>query len=489
MRVPFWLKLYGEICIGLAEGQSSEIFSFIPTNYLPCAMLLGRSGNAYNTVSDHQMYPRMSSPPVMHGVPQMYRNVCSTQVPSSCTSSTAFQASLPLELCPPELQSISLEEEELQWEEHREVQPSGVTLQTTQQGGPPRGYGVRCNAAPAGPAVGHANVSVAEHLQRTPVEELIKGGWASRDGSYMSVLPPRAAVHSQPGVMQTSKIFPGAAMKTTVDLTQDQPGYVPSSKTSSCPAAVMGTPSPLHSTVHAKPAPPLPPQIQTHHGAGMPQAPSPVSVQQAIQSSGTTTVADSVPKFLFHGARRYVLDSELPAKRQCVPESLAVRQQKQERRRTPDGSFCDAAEFRKAFGERAAFTWDQAALHYGRWFDHDDADMALQVLLSCPPSTEDAWMKSSYAVEDCQLDNLVAAAFQNHQRVMTNITAMIASTEQSADCHLALQVMSPKNQKQIMALRLLAQKYKMGLEVVHDARRGMTRWSLCRRQLQGKSSC
>ena len=96
-------------------------------------------------------------------------------------------------------------------------------------------------------------------------------------------------------------------------------------------------------------------------------------------------------------------------------------------------------------------------------------------------------MQSTYAVEDSQLDNLLASAFVNQVHVMQNVKDIMTASHVKS--HVALQVLSPKSNQQILALRLFAQKYKLGLEVVIDPSRGKMRWCLCRRALQGKSSC
>ena len=96
-------------------------------------------------------------------------------------------------------------------------------------------------------------------------------------------------------------------------------------------------------------------------------------------------------------------------------------------------------------------------------------------------------MQSSYAVEDCQLNAMLSAAFVNQKRVMDKLSAIVDYAYYPGEHHLALQVLAPKNQKQILVLRLVAQKHKMGLEVVLDGFRGMMRWGLCVRALQATS--
>jgi hypothetical protein len=444
----------------------------------------------FQSHTNENLYPPMLPPPVMHGLPQVF-GLPNTQLPNSSVFSTAFSTFLPAEAKQRSLETEFFTDDNECWAKQPDPSFGGATVQSTRQADSPSGYGIQWNAVPAGSAIAQANVPVAEHLSRTPVEELIRDGWASRNGSHASVLPSRAGLQRQAGRMQVSQVDSGASVAATVDLTQDQTGGVSSSKGESCPPSVRGTPTPLHSSGHAKAPPSLPPQIQTHHVADIPQVsvPIPVQGQHALSPPAPTTHVVAVTQFLFHGTRRYVLDSDFPGKRQCVPGVLPATQQQQERRRALDGSFWEYMDFSKVCGPRAEFVWEQAALHFGRWFNHDDPDMALQVLLSCPPSTEDAFMKSSYAVEDSQLETMLASAFVKQFHVMKNITDIISSASHPSESHLALQVLSPKNNQQTLVLRLVAQKYKLGLEVVIDPSRGKMRWCLCRRALQGKSSC
>ena len=150
----------------------------------------------------------MLPPPAMHGVPQMFGLPC-TQLLNSSVFSTAFAASLFAGSKQLSLETMFLEDDDDFWAERHEPPPAGATVQSKPQGRLPSEYGIQWNAAPAGPAVAHANVSAAELLKRILVEELIRDGWASLDGSYMSVLPPPAVLQRQAGVMQASNLFSG----------------------------------------------------------------------------------------------------------------------------------------------------------------------------------------------------------------------------------------------------------------------------------------
>jgi hypothetical protein len=489
MRVLFWLKLPSGNVTELRSVRVVYIHNFIPTIYFLCDMSSGDVPRQFQSHGSEQLYPPNVPPrncilglPHMFGPPNM-------QLLNSSAFSTAFSASLPATRKQPSLETLYVTDDDELWAEHHEPPPAGATMHSTPQAGPSNAYGTAMECWSCDPAISQASVSVTEHLARTPVQELIRDGWVSPDGSLASVLPPPPVHQSQAGVMQVSNVVSGLSLTTTVDLTQDQTGCVSSSKGFSCPPPVTDIPAPLHSSVHAKAPPSLPPQFQGQPGAVMSKAIASLSVQgqQSPSQPAAATSAGAVPKFLFHGTRRYVLDNDFLGKRQCVPGSLPATPEQQERRRAPDGSFWEYIEFSNAFGADAQFTWDQAALHFGRWFNHDDPGMTLQVLLSCPPSTEDAFMQSTYAVEDSQLDNLLASAFVNQVHVMQNVKDIMTASHVKS--HVALQVLSPKSNQQILALRLFAQKYKLGLEVQVDVRSGQMRWCLCRRAVQGKSKC